>query len=114
MMEFLELLGKAAGATLAVCALVALFGRWVSRRVFLPWLRETLIEPLEATRHQVTANNHQSPETPTVPDLLHSLSDQVGAMDDTFSEHVGQSVQAWTNLDIRVSELERRNREDGR
>jgi hypothetical protein len=103
-------LGKAAGATLAVCALLALAGRWISRRVFLPWLRETLIDPIKATQHQVTANSHQS-DVPTVPDLLHTLSDQVVAMDDTFSQHVGQSVQEWARLDVRVSELERINRE---
>lgn len=109
-MDFLELLGKVAGATLAVLALLALIVRWVNRRLLLPWLRETLIEPIEATRHQVTANNHAS-EVPTVPDMLHTLSDQVVAMDDTFSEHMGESAAAWARLDVRVSELERINRE---
>ncbi len=110
MVDFLEQVGIASGAVLAVCAVLGLVGRWVARRLFLPWLREHLLDPIAETKHQVTANNHES-AVPTVPDMLHTLSDQVGAMDDTFAEHVGQSVQEWARLDVRVSDLERINRE---
>jgi len=110
MTEALESLGIAAGAVLAVCAVLGLVGRWVARRVFLPWLNETLIEPLEATRHQVTVNNHES-ETPTVPDMLHTLSDQVTAMDTTFAGHLGESAAAWGHFERRLRALERAERE---
>lgn len=108
MRDLIEYAGVIAGSVLAVSAVLALVGRWVARRLLLPWLRETLIDPLEATRHQVTPVNNQRSETPTVPDLLHTLSDQVTAMDSTFAGHLSWSAGIVAQLVRRIESLERK------
>lgn len=95
-------MGEVLGLIVAVLSAVTLAGGLVGAAVkfaLLPWLRTHLVEPVQETRHQVTANSHASP-VPTVPDRLEDiagevrdLATEVRVIAAVFDQHIDWSSQ---------------------
>lgn len=86
-------LGVVAGTILSVCALIGL----AVRVALVPYLRDTLVRPVQETHRQVTQNRHANPE-PTVLDRIDDVHDAVRRMSDTLA-----AVQAVANAAARSS-----------
>jgi hypothetical protein len=108
--ETADLILACIGITIGLCTLVGLAARFI----LMPWLREHLVTPIKETKHQVTVNQHVSPE-PTLLDKLDSLAD---AVDDIqadqrtaarmFEGHIDRSGREWGRLWRAIEELDNR------
>lgn len=79
-------LGLVVGMLTASTLVLGLLGMAV-RFVLVPYLERNLVRPLAETRHQVTANQHASPN-PTVPDRLEDMHTDLRAFARAFDGHL--------------------------
>ncbi len=66
------------------------------RYVLMPYLREHLIRPVAETRKQVSDNGMKN-DPPTLPDMVHDVKRDVGALSRVMDEHMNWS-ERWTDL----------------
>lgn len=93
--------------------------------VLLPWLKDHLVQPVQDTHHQVTANSHSSAVL-TIPDRLEDLADKVDeataahdmqardlkALANVLDQHLRWSDR-WVDVVDRELDLLKRQRENG-
>ena len=81
---------------LGTCVTLSILVGLAVKFVLLPWLRDHLFAPLHDTRQQVTDNGHTS-DPPTLPDMIHEVRTDVGALTRVMDEHLSWSDR-WTDL----------------
>lgn len=86
-------LGVICGALVSMCVLLGLLVRFV----LVPYLRDSLVTPVQETHRQVTQNRHANVE-PTVLDRIDDVHDAVKRLGDTVA-----AVQAVANAAARSS-----------
>lgn len=64
----------------------------------LPWLRENLVKPVNATHRQVTVNHHSSPE----PTLLDKLDDVIQGIQEANEQVIKGIEQTNERLDTHL------------
>jgi hypothetical protein len=103
-----DLLALLVGGLTAVTLTVGLVGLSV-RYALLPWLREHLVIPVNQVKKQVTENHHSN-ETPTIPDRIDDVAQQVYdaslqivALARMFDGHLDQAAEemreVWRAID---------------
>lgn len=96
-----DLVQWALGVLVSASILVGL----ATRYVLLPWLKDKLVLPIQQTHHQVTQNNHQSPDGPTLPDRLTDLQTDVHTLTRLLDYHVSWSENEHTRLERDLAQL---------
>lgn len=89
-------------------ALLVLTGLAV-RFVLLPWLRDHLVDPVQQTHQQVSANGRDT-EPPTLPDRLADLQSDVSVLTRLLDTHVEWSTEEHDRLDKALEELVKQRR----